>query len=157
MKFLIDINVGKLARWLRMMGYDAALFNEQDDNDMVKQAMAEDRILLTRDTQIVRRRVAISGRLRLVLLRDDEPEKQLQQVIKELGLKQHLNPFTRCLECNHPLEPRSKDEVKSHVPPYVFKTQEQYMQCPSCGRIYWRGTHWQAMSRLLDKLRNEDP
>ena len=74
------------------------------------------------------------------------------QVIDSLKLDCQSRPFTICLECNQALVERSKQQVKDRVPPYVFQTQKQYMECPSCHRIYWRGTHWQAMTKKLDKL-----
>jgi uncharacterized protein with PIN domain len=73
-------------------------------------------------------------------------------VIDTLHIDFQSRPFTVCLECNNPLEERSREEVKERVPPYVFQTQQQYMECPVCHRIYWRGTHWQAMLRKLERL-----
>ena len=152
LKFIVDNNVGKLAKWLRMMGYDAVFFDGSDDAYLVAKALAEDRVILTRDTQIMKRGIITSGRLKAILINSDEPEPQIRQVIDTLHLDFRSRPFTRCLECNQPLMERSKDEVKDQVPPYVFKTQSQYMECPACHRIYWRGTHWQRMSQKLKKL-----
>jgi uncharacterized protein with PIN domain len=78
-----------------------------------------------------------------------EPEQQMKQVIAALGLDCCYRPFTLCLECNQPLEARGREEVKDRVPPYVFRRREHYMECPSCHRVYWRGTHWDAMLRTL--------
>jgi uncharacterized protein len=147
--------VGKLARWLRMMGYDSVFFNGDDDSKMVKQALAESRIILTRDTGMMRRRAISGGRLRAIFIESEEPERQIRQLIKPLDLKGQSRPFTLCLECNQPLESRSREEVAGRVPPYVYRTQTQYMECPACHRIYWRGTHWEAMVRKIDKLANE--
>ena len=144
--------MGKLAKWLRLMGYDTVFFNDSDDACMVRKALREDRVILTRDTQIMQRGVVTSGRVRAILVNSDEPEQQMQQVIDALSLDCRFKPFSVCLECNQPLEERSREEVKDRVPPYVFKTQHQYMECPACHRIYWRGTHWQSMARRLEKL-----
>jgi hypothetical protein len=152
MRFIIDHNAGKLAKWLRMMGYDSLFFNGDDDSHMVRQAMAEGRIIVTRDTEIMKRRVINNGRLRAVLIESEEPERQIRQLMTALDLKKNLRPFTLCLECNQPLVERSHEEVTGRVPPYVYKTQTQYMECPACRRIYWRGTHWKAMTRRLAKL-----
>ena len=152
LKFIVDNNVGKLAKWLRMMGYDAVLFDGSDDSYLVAKALAEDRIILTRDTQIMKRGVITSGRLKAILINSDEPESQIRQVIDTLNLDCRLRLFTLCLECNQPLEERSKDQVKDRVPPYVFLTQKQYMECPACHRIYWRGTHWKAMTEKLKRF-----
>ena len=155
-KFIADNNVGKLARWLRMMGYDALSFGEKDDGELIEIALNEGRVILTKDTQIAKRRLVVSGRLKTVLIQEDDPESQLRQVVTALDLDCHLRPFSMCLECNQTLIPRSKAEVKSLVPPYVFRTQNEYMECPTCHRIYWRGTHWQAMVRQLAKFMRAD-
>jgi len=149
---MVDQNVGKLARWLRIMGYDARLFKGKDDSQMVAIAVKEERVLLTKDTQVMKRRVITSGMLKAIFIESDEPEQQMCQVIGSLNLDCWFKPFAVCLECNQPLVERSKHEVKNLVPPYVFQTQNQYMECPACHRIYWRGTHWQAMTRNLKKL-----
>ena len=150
--FIVDSNAGKLARWLRMMGYDALFFNDIEDGRLVDMAMREGRVVVTRDTQIAKRRVATNGSLRVILTRDDDPRRQLLQVMKELSLDCRHKQFTRCLECNRRLVPRSREEVKDLVPPYVFGTQAQYMQCPSCNRVYWQGTHWQRMKNDLEEI-----
>ncbi len=135
-----------------MMGYDALLFAGSDDSQMVATALAEHKIILTRDTQIMRRRVVTSGQLRAILIHSDDPGQQIRQVVDTLKLNCQLKPFSICLECNQPLGERSKGEVKQLVPPYVFQNQSQYMECPTCHRIYWRGTHWQAMTGKLAHL-----
>jgi uncharacterized protein with PIN domain len=135
-----------------MMGYDTLFFDGSDDSHMVVAAQAEGRVILTRDTQIVKRRVVTSGQLKVILITSDDPEQQMRQVLSTLNLDSQFHPFTLCLECNQHLEERSKEQVKALVPPYVFQTQSQYMECPSCRRIYWRGTHWQAMTKKLKKL-----
>ena len=151
-RFLVDENVGRLAKWLRMIGYDAILVKDADDTQLVNFALKEERILLTRDTQIMQRRVVTKHQLRVILIQSDRTEEQLHQVIRELDLECCSRQFTRCMECNTLLEPRSKAEVQDYVPPYVFRTQEQYMLCPGCRRIYWRGTHWQKMKKRIGDL-----
>jgi len=151
-KFIVDHNVGKLAKWLRIMGYDTLFFKGNDDSQMIAIALAEGRIIITRDTQIVKRRVVTSGRLRVIFIQSDKPEVQMGQVIDTLNLDCQFRPFSLCLECNQPLVARSKQEVKELVPPYVFQTQSQYRECPACHRIYWRGTHWQAMTKRLEEF-----
>ena len=152
MKFIVDNNVGKLTKWLRIMGYDTLFFDGSDDSRMIATALAEGRVILTRDTQIMRRRVVTNGQLKTILVKSDEPEQQMHQVIDTLNLDCQFRPFTICLECNQPLLERSKEQVEDLVPPYVFKTQSQYMECPSCHRIYWKGTHWQAMTKKLEQF-----
>ena len=153
--FLVDSNAGKLARWLRMMGYDALFFNNIDDSDLVDLAFKEGRVILTKDTQIMRRRLVANGQIKLILTQSDDPKEQLHQVVKELKLDCRLKQFTRCLECNQKLVPKSKEEVKELVPPYVFRTHTQYMQCPACLRVYWQGTHWQRMKKELEAFASD--
>jgi len=100
----------------------------------------------------MRRRLVTSGRLKAILIEDDNPKAQLQQVVEDLDLDYQFRPFSICLECNQKLVERDKEAVRDLVPPHVFETQSLYMQCPSCRRIYWRGTHWQAMSEDLEKF-----
>lgn len=152
LKFIVDTNVGKLAKWLRIMGYDTLFFDGGDDSHMVTNALAEGRIILTRDSEILKRRVVTSGRLKIILISSDKPEKQMQQVMETLKLDCQFKPFALCLECNQPLVARSPEEVKDRVPPYVLQTQSQYMECPACHRVYWRGTHWTAMTRRLEQF-----
>lgn len=150
-RFIVDTNVGKLARWLRMMGYDTLFINPIDDAGLIRIALREKRVLLTKDTQIMLRRVVTSGKLQVILIDGDDPREQLRQVARTMKLDQERQ-FTRCLECNEPLVHRDKEDVRDLVPPYVFQTQSQYFQCPACHRIYWRGTHWQRMKRELERL-----
>jgi len=135
-----------------MMGFDSLFFNGEDDSQMVRQALAEGRILLTRDTGIMKRRVITSGRLKAVLLESEVAEQQMQRLVAIMDIKSQSRPFTICLECNEPLFDRKPEEVKDRVPPYVYKTQKQYMECPECHRIYWRGTHWKAMLNKLHRV-----
>jgi Uncharacterized conserved protein len=154
-KFIADNNVGKLAKWLRMIGYDTLLFKEVDDRKMIKIALNQSRVILTRDTQLMKRRLVTDGKLKAILIKQDDPKMQLQETAKILNLDYHFRPLALCLECNQPLMPRSKEEVRDLVPPHVFKTQNQYMECPMCHRIYWQGTHWQAMVKKLQCLGEE--
>jgi uncharacterized protein with PIN domain len=153
LKFIADNNVGKLARWLRMVGFDTKLFNGEDDADMVATAQAENRIVLTRDTGIMDRRIITSRKVRAILISSDRLAEQIQQVIEMLKIdKNQFKPLTLCLECNQPLIARAKAEVKDRVPSYVFKTQEQFVECLVCHRIYWKGTHWQSMQKKIESV-----
>jgi len=151
-KFIADNNVGKLAKWLRIIGYDTLLFRQKDDGKMIKIALKENRVILTKDTQLMKRRLVTDGKLKAMLIEQDDPKVQLQVTVKNLNLSYRFRPFSLCLECNHMLMPRSKEEVENSVPPYVFKTQSQYTECPVCHRIYWQGTHWETMARELENL-----
>jgi uncharacterized protein len=153
-RFIVDLNCGKLAKWLRMLGYDTKLFDHRDDKYLIHLALTENRIILSRDTQMMQRRIIAIGELKALLVTNDDPLRQIQQVVKELGLNFGFKPFSLCLECNRPLEKVSKENVKDRVPPYVYQNQTQYVECPNCRRIYWQGTHWQAMLKRLKELIN---
>ena len=150
-RFIVDTNAGKLARWLRIMGYDTLFINDIDDEGLIAIGLKEKRVLLTKDTQIMRRRVVTSGRLKALLIIDDDSKAQLHYVVEAMRLNQKRQ-FTICLESNQTLVPRIKEEVRELVPPYVFRTQSRFVECPSCHRIYWRGTHWQRMKQELEML-----
>jgi uncharacterized protein len=150
-RFLADCNVGRLARWLRALGYDASYHARIGDAELVREAAAESRVLLTRDRDLTKRRVIQTGVVRAILIRDDEVTKQLRQVFAELGLELK-EALTRCIECNSELESRVPATVAERVPPYVRLTQSRYSECPDCGRIYWAGTHWQRMREVLAGL-----
>lgn len=150
-RFLADCNVGRLARWLRALGYDASYHTRIGDAELVREAAAESRVLLTRDRDLTKRRVIQTGLVRAILIRDDDVTKQLRQVFAELGLELK-EALTRCIECNSELESRMPALVAERVPPYVHRTQSRYSECPECGRIYWAGTHWQRMREVLAGL-----
>jgi uncharacterized protein with PIN domain len=150
-RFIADCNVGRLARWLRALGYDASYHATIGDAELVREAAAESRVLLTRDRDLTKRRVIQTGVVRAILIRDDEVTEQLRQVFAELGLELK-EALTRCIECNSELEARVPATVAERVPPYVRRTQLRYSECPDCGRIYWAGTHWQRMREVLAGL-----
>ncbi len=154
-EFIADINVGGLARWLRMMGYDTLLFREKDDSKMIEIGLKEDRVILTRNSQIMKRRIVASGQVKAIHIEHNESRAQLRDIVETLNLDYHYKPFSLCLECNRELLPRRKEELRELVPPRVFEIQEKYMECPSCHRLYWHGTHWQAMVRALENLSGE--
>ncbi len=153
MKFIVDHNVGKLVKWLRMMGYDTIFFTGEDDWQMVMAALNEGRVILTRDTEVMRRGVIADGRLKAILIQSDVPEQQIRQVVETLDLDVKKGLFTRCMEDNQPLKEILKADVKDRVPPHVFETQDKYVECPQCRRIYWKGTHWTAMLEKLETLK----
>ena len=99
-KFIADNNVGKLARWLRVIGYDTLLFKQKDDARMIKTAFSDDRVVLTKDTQFMKRRLVTNGQLKAILIKQDAPKNQIREVVKSLNLDYHFKPFSLCLECN---------------------------------------------------------
>jgi len=144
MKLLLDGMLGRLAKWLRILGYDTAYLPDLDDHQLVRLARAEGRILVTGDRELARRRG-----LTCLLIVSDDLEEQIQQVISALQLETDLAITTRCPVCNTPLQDVEKPAVKDRVPPYVFHTQEHFSLCPECDHIYWRGTHWAKMHEVI--------
>ena len=145
--FVADVMLGKLAKWLRLLGYDTLYFRESNDGDLARLARAEGRVLLTRDRELAKRRA-----LRALWIENERLEWQLREVFDRLGLTTN-GAFSRCPECNELLTPREPGQVQSKVPPYVFKTQTRFAECPRCGRVFWRGTHWAHMVATLRTAR----
>lgn len=153
LKFIADQNVGSLAKWLRMIGFDTILFTGENDAEMVHTALVKRRTILTRDTGIMARRLVAASEVNAVLIRSERLADQVQQVVAVLKLDRHFfRPFSRCMEDNQELQPRPKAELKDRVPPYVYQTQEQFRECPACHRIYWQGSHWHNMQRQIAAL-----
>lgn len=147
MKFIADCMLGKLAKWLRMLGYDTKYIADADDDDLVRIAVREDRVLLTRDSALCDRRMV---RSRCIFVDWGSTSAQVKQVFVTLNLTiSKDNMFTRCTICNNEIIPLKKSDVEGRVPPFVFKTQNEYGYCVKCDKIYWRGTHVQ---HVLDAL-----
>jgi uncharacterized protein with PIN domain len=148
-RFLADAMLGGLARWLRVLGLDAAFDPELDDPELVERALAEDRRILTRDSRLVLRKRARNH----LFIRSEVVDEQVVQVLRELAIEPRPEDlFSRCLRCNVPLEPVAPEEAAREVPPFVARTQERFRRCPRCGRIFWRATHAERMRRRLARM-----
>ena len=128
--------LGRLARWLRVLGYDVDYSNRYEDNQILDLARRDGRIILTRDTGLQSR----AGSLDCLLIRSDSYREQVRQVLDTCALHD-ASPFSRCLDCNHPLEDVDKETVFEQIPPFVYLTHDRFALCRSCGRVYWHGTH----------------
>jgi hypothetical protein len=130
--------LGGLARWLRVLGLDVAYQPELHDAELVRRAVAEERVILTRDRKLVERRAARSH----LLIASERVEAQVQQVLRELRVEvAAARLLTRCLRCNQPLRELPREEAIARVPPFVARTQARFRECPGCGRVYWPATH----------------
>lgn len=146
MRFLVDSMLGKLAKWLRILGYDTLYFRQGDDRDLLELASEEDRTILTRDTRLSRRWLVPT-----LLIKSEQVEEQLSQVVRRFGLEMEEGLFSRCPECNILLKEILKEDVVERVPPLVSETYDEFMTCPNCNRIYWMGTHWENIRlRIAD-------
>ncbi len=135
--------LGTLAKWLRILGYDTLFDPALDDRQLVRLARAEDRVLLTRDRELARRRG-----VRVLLITSQRLDDQVLQVLSDLHLDSD-RAFSRCPVCNDLLEPMDREAARLRVPVYVARTQETFNYCPTCQRVYWRGTHRQRMDERL--------
>ena len=142
--FVADVMVGKLARWLRVLGCDVVYSNDLDDDDILRIAESENRIILTRDNGLVARKSVP----RYIFIENDHYREQVRQVVQVCGLKE-FKVFSRCLECNTPLEDVDKEAAFEKIPPFVYLTQDRFAACPDCGRVYWHGTHADQMLKRL--------
>ena len=154
MKFFADAMLGKLAKWLRILGCDVEYRARIGDDELIDAALSSGRTILTRDTRLVRRRGARENHF---FVRGDGYAEQLRQVVDAFGIDPAGGLFTRCVRCNEPLAPAARESLRDAVPPYVFRTQEIFRSCPSCGRIYWGATHREAMRRHLARILAKDP
>ncbi|UCD54672.1 MAG: Mut7-C RNAse domain-containing protein [Candidatus Omnitrophota bacterium] len=148
MKFILTKELGRLARWLRILGYDAIYYDKDDRSRLVMTALRDKRVILTRSSRMSK----FTG-IRMLCITEDDVEKQLAQVVKELDLNiEEDKTFLRCVDCNESLAVIKKNEVKDKVPPYVFETQKEFKTCPVCNKIFWKGTHWQLVKEFLKCL-----
>lgn len=144
--FAAEKTLGKLAKWLRLLGFDT-LYEPEITAERFIEKLENDRIVLTRTQRI--KKLLVSRKL--IFIESDHVERQLSQVVRELGLKvADTRPFSRCLRCNLPIVTAEKDLLWGRVPDYIFQTHELFQKCPKCGRIYWSGSHTQ---RSLEKIR----
>jgi hypothetical protein len=144
--FLADRMVGKLARWLRLLGYDTAYLPQLSPNGVMREARRQGRIILTRDSRIIRQKDAPS----FIFIEQDRFRDQLQQVVTALRLDPTQRLFTRCSACNAPLQLVTKEKVRQQVPDYVWQTQQEFRCCSECRRVYWSATH---KDHVLTELR----
>lgn len=149
MRFAADEMVGKLARWLRVCGFDVSYKRRIADLELIRAAKQEQRIIITRDTHLVER----LQKSDYFFIHFDHLEKQLQEFFRQFpSLLDEVQFLTRCIECNTLLESIEKEEVKGKVWPYVYQTQSQFSICPFCERIYWQATHVERIRERLQEI-----
>lgn len=148
MSFVVDCMLGKLARWLRALGFDVQYSSKAGDDELLNIARRERRTLLTRDTRLLGRAKAITA-LRITSEKWDE---QVIQVLSAFDLKDQIRPFSRCLDCNRRLKPLTKEKARNLVAPFVLEHTRAFALCPECGRLFWKGTHFDDMGSKIDAL-----
>ena len=147
-KFFADCMLGRLALWMRVLGFDVAYENAIEDAELAERARREERLILTRDTLLVKRRLVRDNHF---FVEGDLYDDQLRQVFGAFPMDRGAF-LTRCIRCNRALEDAPSDSVEGLVPPYVFTTVKGFSRCPGCERIYWAGTHKLHMEREVERI-----
>ena len=147
-EFIADAMLGRLARALRMLGFDTFYRPDIDDNELKMTALREGRVILTRDHEVADTNLPVT----VLLVESDHVEEQLLQTARAFRIAPGGKLFSRCLICNVEVEDVEKCEVRERVPEYVYETQERFSRCPSCGRVYWAATHVERAREWLERV-----
>lgn len=148
-KFLVDFMLGRLCRWLVLLGEDAKYYKSGDEGGIIYRSLKEKRIILTRNRKLSRRKA-----LDIYLVQSEEFKEQLVEVLNKFDVtKDDKKIFSRCIECNQRLQTIPKERVKEKVPEYVHKTVEVFSVCDTCQKIYWKGTHSDLIKRVLSQVK----
>jgi uncharacterized protein with PIN domain len=150
-RFILDVHLGKLARHLRLLGLDCAYRQDWDDATLIDHALAERRIILTRDVGILKHGRVTHG----YWVRSHQPARQLEEIVEAFDLRRQLAPFTRCLECNGVIGPVDRTELEDRVQAAILVRFEQFWQCPVCHRVYWQGSHYRRLLQCVRRLAPE--
>lgn len=147
-RFVLDIHLGRLTAYLRMLGFDCLYEATYDDAQLAEIAGEEKRILLTRDRRLLMRKSVTDG----YCLRSLDSLEQLTEVVKRFDLAPRIIPFHRCLRCNHLLEPVTKEAILDRLEPLTQKYFDEFHICPACGQIYWKGSHYEKMEKIIEEI-----
>lgn len=151
--FILDNHLGRLTAYLRMLGFDCLYRNDYQDEELAETAQREGRILLSRDRRLLMRKAVTYG----YCLRSLDSLEQLTEVIQRFELTTHIQPFHRCLRCNHPLEPVAKEAILDRLEPLTRLYFDEFQICPACKQIYWKGSHYEKMEKLIEQLLEDKP
>ncbi|MCO6413964.1 MAG: Mut7-C ubiquitin/RNAse domain-containing protein [Thiogranum sp.] len=151
-RFIVDCNLGRLNRYLRLLGFDCLYRNDFTDEDVARISQQEQRIVLTRDRRLLLRKIITHG----LFVREVEPRRQVREVLARLDLYRLVKPFSRCTRCNTPLQPVEKSRIEHRLLPKTRRYYDAFLHCPACGRIYWQGSHHSRARRLIAELTASD-
>ena len=151
-RFVIDVNLGKLARWLRLLGFDALYRNDYSDAQLARISVAHGRILLTRDRFLLRQKIITHA----YWVRAHDPDQQILEFIKRFDFSAQVAPFKRCLACNGVIMPVEKSEIADQLKPLTKRYYDRFYRCDACNKIYWRGPHYEEMLRKLEMLQKDE-
>lgn len=149
-RFILDTHLGRLAGYLRMMGFDTLYRNDYDDDELAQVSHDETRIVLTRDFGVLKRGVVTYG----YFVRNTDPSQQILEISQRYGLAGHIQPFSHCMKCNGRLHHIDKQTILDKIPEDTASFYEDFHQCQSCQQIYWKGSHYQKMERLIEAVMN---
>ena len=149
-RFIADVHLGTLARYLRLLGFDTTWERNLADEAIIEIARDEHRIILTRDKGILKNGRVTHG----YWLRNTDSLKQLDEVIRAIDLGRYIEPYTRCMECNGELQPAERSAVAHSVPLQAFLVYRDFKQCRRCHRVYWRGSHLRRLDKIIERARN---
>jgi uncharacterized protein with PIN domain len=144
------VHLGRLATYLRMLGFDTLYRNDYSDDTLARISSMEERILLTMDRGLLKRSIVTFG----YFVRAHEPRKQLVEVLRRYCLFDKSHEFSRCLECNTPTSAVQKEKIAALLPTRTREYFHDFLQCPTCGRVYWRGSHYEHMARFIEAVRS---
>lgn len=147
-KFVLDVHLGKLTKRLRLLGFDTLYSNVYSDEEISDISKNEKRIVLTRDTGLLKRKIITHG----YYIRSRDPKEQLSEVVKRFDLLKTVKPFTRCTQCNETLKEIEKKKIEKDIPEKVREKYDKFRICSLCNKIYWLGSHWENMKKTLEKL-----
>jgi uncharacterized protein with PIN domain len=147
-KFILDVHLGKLAKYLRLLGFDAHLDTNLDDMEIIEMAALQNRIILTRDKMLLKNARVTHG----YFVRSTDPKKQVEEIVERFYLGSKINAFSRCLECNVLIEDVSKKEIIDRIPEKTKKYFDKFWICPNCRRIFWEGSHYDRMREFVKKF-----
>jgi uncharacterized protein with PIN domain len=145
LKFIADVHLGKLAKYMRLFGFDTLYHTDSDPQGLVQVSLQEDRVLLTRNRDLLKQKVITRG----ILVGETDPREQLKAIFERLDLYADARPFSRCVRCNGPVEPIPKQEIVQRLPSRVKQNCQVFSSCSSCHRVYWEGTHFKRMNRFV--------
>jgi uncharacterized protein with PIN domain len=148
-RFLLDNHLGRLAAYLRMLGFDCLYQTDYEDAELAEILQRDERILLSRDRRLLMRKVVIHG----YCLRSLNSMEQLTEVVQRFDLLKRITPFHRCVRCNHPLEAVSKEAILHRLEPLTKQYFDEFHICPACQQIYWKGSHYERMQRLIEGMK----
>ena len=148
---IADAHLGRLAKYLRLLGYDTAFERDIADRRMLYRASSEKRMLLSRDRALVE--IALETGLAAILVQSSSSREQLQEVLARIGDTAGAQPFSRCLECNGDVVSVPKVEIRGQVPEPVFQDFDEYFRCGQCKRVYWKGSHYDRMREFIEAQR----